>query len=414
MDTMISRRLIGHGLAALLTAFVAVGCANHAKTNSIETKSGQVADARGQDVMSAPAPNGAQSADPPFSAAEALKRKTAAYSQQVESMIDHGDKAPAGSTTAPSVAMQQQQQQQQQQQHSPPQQPQHGPKPQASSVDWRDPRDPKVAATAGAPDNAQAKQLVSSNTPAVIDAPRSEWNGPLNVPAGPSDALAQKIAKRVREYPRDVSGHLDYQLLRFLQDERVPDLNTISTLPSEDRELIAAVIDGLSNFRSGLRQDNNMLASRKIRPLLEMTDRLRSEADLTIPTIALCTTVRTFGEYDPINPLRFAAHKEHDVILYCEIENFSSQIDEKQMWVTKLSKDAVLYTESGTPVWSDKSETITDTARRRRHDFFIVKKLRLPALTVGRYLMKVTIQDTQVNRVVEATLPIVIAVPSAP
>src|SRR4029453_18300624 len=115
----------------------------------------------------------------------------------------------------------------------------------------------------------------------------------------------QKIAKRVREYPRDVSGHLDYQLLRFLQDERVPDLNTISTLPSEDRELIAAVIDGLSNFRSGLRQDNNMPPSRKIRPLLEMTDRLRSEADLTIPTIALCTTVRTFGEYDPINPLRF-------------------------------------------------------------------------------------------------------------
>jgi hypothetical protein len=153
-----------------------------------------------------------------------------------------------------------------------------------------------------------------------------------------------------------------------------------------------------------------MLLSRKIRPLLEMADRLRGEADLTIPTIALCTAVRTFGEYDPINPPRFAANKAHDVILYCEVENFSSQLDDKQFWLTKLTKDAVLYTENGMPVWSDKSETITDAARRRRHDFFIVKRLRLPAnLAVGRYLMKVTIRDDQVNRVAEVTLPIIIA-----
>jgi len=244
----------------------------------------------------------------------------------------------------------------------------------------------------------------------MVEPAPTEVAAPINTPLGPSDAMAQKIEKRVREYPREVSGQLDFQLLRFLQDERVPDLNTISALPTEDRELIAAFIDGLSNFRNGLRQDSNMLMSRKIHPLLEMADRLRSGANLSIPTIALCTTVRTFGEYDPINPPRFAANMAHDVILYCEIENFSSQIDEKQMWQTKLSKDAVLYTESGMPVWSDKSETITDTARRRRHDFFIVKKLRIPAnLTVGRYLMKVSIQDQQVNRVAEATLPIVIA-----
>ena len=52
-------------------------------------------------------------------------------------------------------------------------------------------------------------------------------------------------------------------------------------------KLIAAVIDGLINFRNGLRQDNNMLLSRKVRPLLEMADRLRSQADLKIPVIAL-------------------------------------------------------------------------------------------------------------------------------
>jgi hypothetical protein len=207
-----------------------------------------------------------------------------------------------------------------------------------------------------------------------------------------------------------VSGHLDYQLLRFLLDERVPDLAAIASLPTEDRELIAAVIDGLSNFRNTLRQDNNMLLSKKVRPLLEMSDRLRSQADLTIPTVSLCTAVRTYGQYDPIDPARFPAGKEKEVILYCEIENFSSQLDDKQMWTTRLTKEAVLYTEAGMPVWSDKSETINDVSRHRRHDFFIVKKLRIPGnLPVGRYLLKVSVVDQQVSRVAEATVPVVIA-----
>jgi hypothetical protein len=165
------------------------------------------------------------------------------------------------------------------------------------------------------------------------------------------------------------------------------------------------------NFRSAVRQDNNMLLSRKVRPLIEMADRLRGQADLTVPVVALCTSVRTFGEYDPIDPARFAAGKAHDVILYSEVENFSSQLDDKQMWQTKLTQEAVLYTESGMEVWSDKSEPINDLARHRRHDFFIVKKIRIPAnLAVGRYLMKITIVDQQMSRVAEATVPIIIAV----
>jgi hypothetical protein len=153
-----------------------------------------------------------------------------------------------------------------------------------------------------------------------------------------------------------------------------------------------------------------MLLSRKVRPILEMADRLRSQAELSIATLALCTSVRTFGDYDPIDPARFAAGKAHDVILYCELQNFSSQLDENKLWQTRLSKDAVLYTENGIAVWNDKTETVTDSARQRRHDFFIVKRMRIPAnLAVGRYLLKVSLVDQQASRVAEATLPIIIA-----
>jgi len=225
-----------------------------------------------------------------------------------------------------------------------------------------------------------------------------------------ADELFEKFSRRIKDYPRDVSAHLDYQLLQFLLDQPAPQLSALSSLPSEDRELITALIDGLSNFRNALRADRNMLLSRKIKPLLDVAERLRSQADLTIPTIALCTRVQGFGNYEPIEPARFAAGREHPAIVYCEIANFTSHLNDRQQWETRLTWDMTLYTEQGMSVWTDKTEQITDSSRNRRHDFFVRKVIKLPGtLTIGRYVLKVSIVDTQSNRVAEASVPIVIA-----
>jgi hypothetical protein len=79
------------------------------------------------------------------------------------------------------------------------------------------------------------------------------------------------------------------------------------------------------------------------------------------------------------------------------------------MWSTKISEEEVLYTESGLPIWPGKPvpRTIADQSRNRRHDFFIVKLIHLPAtLSVGRYLLKITVIDQQSNRMAEGTIPI--------
>jgi hypothetical protein len=224
-----------------------------------------------------------------------------------------------------------------------------------------------------------------------------------------SDTLSDKLARRVKDYPRDVSAQLEYQLLRFLLDDQVPQPSALSYLPSEDREMVTAVLDGLTNFRNALRADSNMLLSKKIKPILEMADRLRAQADLTIPTIALCTRVVGFGAYDPIEPLRFPANADNRAIVYCEIANFTSTLNDKQMWETRLTCDMTLYTDTGMSVWAAKTENVTDAARNRRHDFFVTKHITLPkALTIGRYLLKASIVDTQANRVAEANVPLVI------
>jgi hypothetical protein len=223
-----------------------------------------------------------------------------------------------------------------------------------------------------------------------------------------ADDMASKLAARAKDYPADLSAQVDQQILKFLRDESVPDMQSLAGLIPEDRELLSALMDSLTNFRNQLRSDHNMLFSKKIRPLVELADRLKSQAELSVPTVALCTGVKAFGVYDPIEPARFIAGREQRVVVYCEVENFLSQPNEKNLYETRLTQDIVLYEESsGLPVWTDKKSTYVDLARHRRHDFFMGKIITLPAnLTINRYLLKVTVEDQQARHIAENTVPV--------
>lgn len=241
--------------------------------------------------------------------------------------------------------------------------------------------------------------------PAPIPSPSEK---PAPVPTT-SDQLLQKLATRIREYPRDTAAQLEYQLLRFLRDEPVPELGPIAPLPAEDREVISAIVDGLSNFRAALRGNSDMLQAKKIAPLLEMGDRLRAQGDLSLPATALCTNVHGFGIYNPLTPVRFKSASKNEAVLYCEVANFSSQLGVGKQWETRLKHEAVLYSEKGLSVWKSQPDMIADRSRNRRHDFHIVERLVIPPLPVGRYLLKVSVTDLQVNRIAETTVPVEVA-----
>ena len=222
-----------------------------------------------------------------------------------------------------------------------------------------------------------------------------------------ADTLEQRITRQAREQQRDVAAQLDLQLLSLLREEGAPQPESLAALPNEDRETLSALMDSISNFRNGVRNDPNMISSLKLRPLLELSDRLHGQSDLRIPTLTLCTRVDGFGNYEPFESLKFAAGKDHQAIVYCEVENFASQLNDHHMWETKLTQEVVLWTENGDPVWKDKSRPIVDLARNRRHDFYLIRKITLPTtLGVNRYLLKVTIVDQAANRVAESTVPI--------
>ncbi|MBV8782121.1 MAG: hypothetical protein JO353_12060 [Phycisphaerae bacterium] len=354
-----------------------------------------------------------------------LTMRTTEYSQSMQAAIDR--KRP---TTAPSAL-------------APASQPtpqlasaiiasavQTGGLPAPSQVQWSDPASETLSLTPGAvkasmqstPSVANVSTTVAphSSEP-LVDAHANQIvsiQPPKPEPAEPAstNSLEQRLAIRVNEYPHDVSAQLDYELSRFVSDQSVPDLTTLSALPGEDSEMIAAVMDGLSNFRNNLRADANMLMSKKIAPLLDTAERLRSRSGLSIPVVRLCTDVYGFGNYKPFpgDVPHFLAGQEHQAILYCEVENFSSTVSDDKQWRTQLAQNTVLYSDQGVPEWRDNRQTLNDLSRSRRRDFFIVQKLTFsPNLPTGRYLMKVTVEDLQAQRISEATLPLDVEATSA-
>lgn len=218
-------------------------------------------------------------------------------------------------------------------------------------------------------------------------------------------AIQEQFLSRVNDKPKDLAAQLELQLARLLRNEPVPAMADLSALSGEDRELLAAVSDALANFRNLVRNDPNPLGAEKARPFVEMADRIRSRTDLSVASVNLCSTVRAFGNYDPVEPLQFAAGSPTLSVFYCEVDGFLSQLNEKQLWESKLSLELRLYNEAGMQLWRVAPETVLDTSRKRRRDFFIAKRIQLPPkLSPGAYMLKATVRDLNANRVAESTL----------
>jgi hypothetical protein len=190
-------------------------------------------------------------------------------------------------------------------------------------------------------------------------------------------------------------------------------MTAIGALGAEDREALAALLDAISNYRARLADGRNLMFAEKVRPLVELSGRLAALGELRVGGLALCSRVDGFGVYEPLAGERLAAGREHEAIVYCEVENFSSRLNAQGQWETNLAQEVVLYNEAGVRVWRDKPKSVTDVSRRQRRDFYTVQRIRLPAnLPAGHYRLGVTIRDEQLQRVAEATVPIqIVAVP---
>jgi hypothetical protein len=271
---------------------------------------------------------------------------------------------------------------------------------------------PAVATSNPAPATQAARATVAAATAPIESTLASASDPPIEPARAKQDSMEQRLLDRAKDQPRDLAPQFDLQLARLVQNQPIPD-GSINSLPPDDRDLLAALCEGLARFRAAARGAGSALLSSRIQPLVDMTDGLRLRAGLTLPAVVLCRTVSQFGVYEPFataaQPASFPAGRETPVIIYCEVANFASQQSKDRQWETNLSYEMSLFREGSPsmPVLGKKPAAIVDRCRNRRHDFFLADPIKLPpSLAPGKYVLKVTIVDQQAHRIAESTVPL--------
>ncbi len=158
--------------------------------------------------------------------------------------------------------------------------------------------------------------------------------------------------------------------------------------------------------------------------MMDAAANLSKDAGVRISHAALCRRVESFGRFDPFPTASFLAGQTHRAIVYVELDRFAtremtssdSMSAEGGRWTVEVSQELeLIHDADGRQQWYRPPQTVSDSSRTLRHDFYLVNTIDLPAtLTVGAYSLKVTIRDRTSGATDERVIPLqVIADPSA-
>jgi hypothetical protein len=131
-----------------------------------------------------------------------------------------------------------------------------------------------------------------------------------------------------------------------------------------------------------------------------MKELLSRQADLVICNMQMCWKVDSYGSFKPMPADYFVTGKKLPVIVYLELENFTSKyLPDKKAYQTLLSMGIEVLDSAGRRVWEDHYDKIEDLASRQRRDFFLGTRVTLPAtLPEGKLRLKVTLEDQHGNK----------------
>ncbi len=242
----------------------------------------------------------------------------------------------------------------------------------------------------------------------------------ISSPAAPGDshALAEVLARTLRTQldkssgGRPIAVALAEGALSIADPDRPFDGTQYSGLNVEERQIV-------TKFQAACAALGRDLIAGKptaeiARAIGSLVATLEPEPMLTVSRAEFATKVDGFGRLSVIDQRRFLPGRSTQVIVYSEIQGFSStRAGERGTstangtgWVTTLAtKVSILAKHDGTEVWTRDWQAVSDVSEVRRNDFFICEKITLSELlTVGTYLMKTTVRDDVSGAVAEKSI----------
>lgn len=134
-----------------------------------------------------------------------------------------------------------------------------------------------------------------------------------------------------------------------------------------------------------------------------LRQRLAEQAALKVRAIRLASRVDGFGVLTPFDGPSLRPGQW--VIVYCELENLTSRAEPAGLHRSELSLRAEVLGIDGRSVLVEEDKQVVDRSLNPRRDFFLARRLRLPAdLAGGQYVVRVSVEDKLAGKVGESML----------
>ncbi len=245
----------------------------------------------------------------------------------------------------------------------------------------------------------------SANKSAKIDVSTGELSTQEAV-----NRLIRTLEERIKQRPADSSTLIKLKLLRVLLGKSREDITQYKKQNGPEADKLSADLAKLISIFENSTLSTAEQANQALDVMSQIQEILKKEADLKIVDLKLCSEVLSFGTYKLLPANYFIVGRKLPVIVYIELENFTSRFNsKKRLYETLLSMTIEIIKEDesggGYICWRHHDENIKDISRKRRRDFYIARLITLPAhLPAGKLTLKVTIEDHYGNKVTQKAI----------
>ncbi len=239
-----------------------------------------------------------------------------------------------------------------------------------------------------------APRLGSETAAPQVNAPAYARNTPTSL----REFLEQSLPAEESSFREQLDRRMLWVMAGDYERARAP----LSLVTAEQQELATRFVEAWIAVRDWHAGDPSRAAGAAARELDELRQALQRLSDLSVPTVKICSAVRSFGQYDELEPARFPAASPAEFVLYCEVRDYVSELRDEQ-YTSAFELTTTILNRAGDTVLEIKDTNIVDRCRNRRHDCFIPRLVRLPAtLPPGQYVAKVTLVDKLGQKVAES------------
>lgn len=207
---------------------------------------------------------------------------------------------------------------------------------------------------------------------------------------------------RIAKDPNNLEEQFRLRLMYLIDGQDEKALAPSDGVNAEVLEIMQGQLRALMAARSTADRDPAVWANRQLEAVEKLRNLVRSRADLQVPKVELCTAIEGYGRFEPISPAEFkAGAKANKVLLYIEVDNFTTEKTASGLYRTLLSVRQSLLNKAGEELWSTRDENIEDLARQKRRDFYLtVGPLSIPkSLGPGQYVLKVEVEDVLAGKI---------------